>query len=396
VAAETRQERAARIFGEENLAELQRKKVLVLGTGLLGGAVTLHLATIGITQMLVDPDTVSEANLANQGFPARRVGDAKVVARADQIRERTPDAQVIGVRARLEDIGLGVFPKYDLIIASLDSRIARLRVAEISQKVRVPWLDLACDGSGRNLLGTITYWDPRVPGASCYACRYDLDALEVIRREGRGPGCPSWAKPAMPITAPTLMAASFGAVISGYGADWAISSLLGRTEEIENRQLQVFGDGLPRVRTLAFERSPHCLLPHEGLGDLVAVPAGTIGDLYAGAAHDLGEEPDALRFHHRRFVPELYCATEDRSWEFPRLADRIEPAALQCETCHPGARRVPARIADHLTRPDVVRFGTLGWRDIGLAPADVVSATAGTKAVHYVVGNIEPESGSLT
>lgn len=386
MAAESRQDRQVRIYGAGKLARLQRCKVIVLGTGLLGGAFAFHMGMARIGQLLIDPDTVDQANLANQDFPDDSVGKAKVVVRAEQLHARSTGTAVSWLQAPLEEIGLGIYARHDLIVTGLDSRISRVRVAEISQKLRVPWLDMACDGSGKTLRGTISYWDPRVAGAPCHLCRYGKEEVETIRREGRGPGCPSWSKPEARITQPTLMSATFGGVLAGYGAGWAIDSLLGEAGAIANRQLQVFGDGMPRVRELAFARAAHCTLTHDGLGELVHVPAGTIRELFDRAKDELGVEPDALRFHHRQFVPDLYCATEGRSWAFPRLAESIHPKELECTTCYHGARRVPMSLADHLNRKDVDRFGALKWSEIGLARADIVTATGGEREVHYVVG----------
>lgn len=385
MSGESTQQRQARIFGARKLARLRRSEIGVVGVGLLGGWFSLHAGMLHVGQLLIDPDVVEAPNLGNQAFPADRLGAPKVTARAEQLQALAPGARVRTLQARVEDIGLGWFADLDLIVTGLDSRVSRMRVAEISQQLGLPWLDLACDGSGKRLQGTVSYWDPRIADAPCHLCRYDADQLDTIRREGRGPGCPSWAKPAAPITPPTLMASTFGSVISGFGAAFGVRSLLGEAEEIANTQLQIFGDGAPTTRTISLARSPHCTLPHLGLGVLVRVPAGTIGELFAHATRELGTEPETLRFHHRQFLPELYCPTEGRRWDFPRLSDSIHPKELECG-CHRGARRVPTQLAGHLTRKDVERFGALRWAAIGLPQRDVVTATAGDSEIHCIVG----------
>jgi molybdopterin/thiamine biosynthesis adenylyltransferase len=391
MSAETRSGRQTRIFGSKSLARLQRSPAAVIGVGLLGGALCPHLGLLEVPLFLIDPDTVSAANLANQGFPADRMNAAKVVVRAEQLKGQSPRLRVRWHQARIEDVGLGQLAGVELIITGLDSRVSRARVAEISQKLGRPWLDLACDGSGESLQGTVTYWDPRVANAGCHLCRYDADQIQKIRREGRGPGCPSWASAEAPDTPPTLMASAFGAVIAGFGASWAVQSLLGQGDAIANKQLQIFGDRPPRIREIALQRSSHCALPHVCLGKLVKVAAGTVAELFARATLDLGAEPDSLRLHHRHFVSELYCPTEGRSFEFARLAESIHPSELECG-CAQGARRVPFSLADRLVPKDVERFGGRTWKAVGLPHADVISASAGSSEVHYVVGGATAKS----
>jgi len=387
MSTETTRSRQERIHGKKNLARLQRRQVGVVGVGLLGGEVIFQLGLLQIPLLLIDPDTVDAENLANQSFPAERVGDAKVVVRRDQLAALSPATRVSWRRARVEDVGLGALGNLALLVTGLDSRISRVRVAEIAQKLGLPWLDLAVDGSGERLQGTVTYWDPRVEDAACYACRYDDDEVAVIRGEGRGPGCPSWAKTDAPVTTPTLMASPFGSVVAGFGADWAIRSLLGQAADVANTQLQIFGGDTPRIRELAFARSANCPLPHVSLGNkLVRVASGSIGELYARATRDLGAEPDALRFHHRFFVTDLYCPTEGRDWEFPRLTNSIHSSELECRACGPGATLVPQGLSDQLVTKHVERFGAVSWSDIGLPRADVVTATCGDREIHYVVG----------
>ena len=385
MSSETWQERQSRLFGARNLATLSRSKVAILGTGLLGGAMGFHLGPLQTLQLLIDPDVVDQANIANQDFPADRVGDPKVVVRSDQLKARSPGARTSWLQSRLEDVGLGAFARMNLLVTGLDSRISRLRVAEISQLLGVPWLDMACNGSGDRLQGSVTLWDPRIEGAPCAACRYDAEELEQVRREDRGPGCPSWGKPEAPDTPPTLMASPFGGVIAGFAATWAVRSLLEQAHEIANTQLQIFGDDTPRIRQISLERSKACPLHHEALGKLEFLEGGTIGDLFERATSDLGAEPDSLRFHHRRFVPELYCATEGVSWEFARLAESIHRKELECG-CRVGAQRVPTALEGQLSRKDVERFGERQWSQIGLPRKDIITATAGDRAAHYVVG----------
>ena len=192
----------------------------MIGAGLLGGAVILHLALLRVRLIIVDPGLVDLPNIGNQFLAASRVGEPKVDVRADQVREYHPDGRVRVHQARIEDLGLGALADADLIYTGLDSRASRVRAAEISQRLAIPHIDAAVDGSGERLQGTVTYYDPKRPGAACYGCRYDSDAFAKIRSEGGGPGCPSWRNPEAPKTPPTLAASAFGGVVAGHSAIW--------------------------------------------------------------------------------------------------------------------------------------------------------------------------------
>ena len=175
--AESTVERQEKIMGPGSIARLQQASVAVLGVGLLGGAISAHLSLLRVPLLLVDSDSVNAANLANQGFPASRVGDPKVAVRRHQLSELSPHSRVTWRHARLEELGLGTFADVDLIVAGLDSKVSRVRVAEISMALGIPWLDLAVDGSGKHQLGHVTLWEPRRDNAPCYGCRFSKSAL---------------------------------------------------------------------------------------------------------------------------------------------------------------------------------------------------------------------------
>jgi molybdopterin/thiamine biosynthesis adenylyltransferase len=274
-----RNQRLAALHGREGLRRLQQSTVAVLGGGLLGGAVSYHLALLGVGQLLVDPDHVDTPNLGTQGFRPEEVGAPKASARAAQAAALNPECAVRGYAARVEDLGLGLFAGVDLLISGLDNRASRLRVSEISQKLGIRWLDAAVDGSGERLFGSVTTYDPRSPESACYGCRFSASDLEKIARERRGSGCPSWRAPGVPPARPTLAASSFGAVVAGITVVFATRLLLGDGDELCDRQLCIAAEGLPRLRTLELGRSDQCRFAHRRLEPLRASRGERVGDL---------------------------------------------------------------------------------------------------------------------
>ncbi|MCP5040857.1 MAG: hypothetical protein GY944_07485 [bacterium] len=379
-------ERRAQMLGAENVHTLQTSLVAVIGVGLLGGGVVSHFAQTLVPQLLVDCGIVDEENLCNQSLPAGSVGERKAEVRCAQAKTLSPRDPVHAFHARIEDLGMAALRGVALLVTGLDSRASRVRVAEISHRLGIPWIDMAIDGTGESLHGTVTCWDPRVPDAGCYACRYDEEQFAQIRNEGQGPGCPSWGAQTQPATPPTLMASGFGAVVSGLGVTWAMRVLLGGTAGIANKQLHISGDPVVRTSLHSLAHSSRCPLPHEPFADLAQVADEGVAALWARASRALGALPSHLQFHHRVFVSRLYCPTCGKSAEGHWFAHAIPPAALRCP-CQPGALFVPSKLQDRFCERDVARLGFASWHELGLPAADVVTAAGPDQsAAHFIVG----------
>src|SRR5581483_6435032 len=138
------------------LTRLQAAEVAVVGVGMLGGAAALHLALLGVKLVLIDAGTVEDVNLGNQMLPATGLGEPKSVVRARQIAELNPECRARAIARRIEDIGLAALRGAGLLVSGLDGRAGRTRVNEIASLLGIPWVDMAVDGSGRSLRGTIT------------------------------------------------------------------------------------------------------------------------------------------------------------------------------------------------------------------------------------------------
>ncbi|MFS8146918.1 ThiF family adenylyltransferase [Rhizobium sp. BR 249] len=77
------------------------KRVLVLGAGSLGGAVSENLVRMGVTRMgILDPDVLDVGNLTRHVLGMGAVGHDKATALAHALSLAMPDANVTGVVAR--------------------------------------------------------------------------------------------------------------------------------------------------------------------------------------------------------------------------------------------------------------------------------------------------------
>ena len=367
--------RAVAIFGKKALRRLRRSRVAAIGVGLLGGTVVQQLGRLAVPLVMVDPGFVEPENVAHQDFSHKHVGLPKVDARAAQISDFAPGAKFRLLPVAVEEVGLGEFTGVDLILTGLDSRVSRIRVAEISQRLRIRWIDLSVDGTGERLAGTISHYDPRQPDAACQGCPYDAAALQKIRTENRAVGCPDWRSPGVPATPPTLAAPAFGAVIAGIATTRAVSALLGEADGQANTRLYVNADAGFTARTVELARSPHCPFPHTPLSPIQIVPPRTtIGGVARQAAKAFAGETVSIRFHHRSYVRELFCPITGQTRTLPRLSHAFRDEELVCADAH--ADFVPIRLLDRLERVDLQRLASMRWQDLGLPPSDIVSAVA--------------------
>ncbi|MBW2715302.1 MAG: ThiF family adenylyltransferase [Deltaproteobacteria bacterium] len=386
-AADQQEARVEKIFGKRELRKLRQPSVAIIGVGQLGGSVAQELGCLSIPLTLVDCGTVAPTNVGTQGFRIDHLGMTKVEARASQISECTTKSKFRLIPSLIENVGIGIFLQTRLIITALDSRASRIRVAEIAQLLGIPMLDLAVDGTGKRLLGTVALYESRQPDAPCYCCRWDAQAIAAIRNEGQRQGCPSWRSPSVPITPPTLSAPAFGRAVAGLATTWAIDRLLDRADQLMNTQIQLHSGSTTTLRSLTMLRSPRCALSHSMLEPISTVPEKTtLGGLAKHAVADLGAEPEAFQLHHRDFVPELFCPLDGQTRALPRFRHGYRDDEVACG-CSPGSEFVPREQSDRLNQVMWRRWSAMKWLDLALPASDVVTAVAADgREAHYIVG----------
>jgi molybdopterin/thiamine biosynthesis adenylyltransferase len=380
-------------FGPDLLAQMRSQRVGVLGQGMLGGRVSEPLALLRIPQLLVDRGFVEAPNLGNQALPAASLGWPKAVARASHFEALAPGAPVEARCARLEDLGLGELARCDILVSALDSRAARLALAERAQILGIPWVDCALDGSGTRLFGTLAAYSAD-PDAACYACRLTPSDLAAIARENRPAGCPSWSDPAVGEAPPTLAAPAFAAVVAGMAALWVLRLLGGRGDEVCGSQLRIAADGPLRVSRTELGRSRACPLPHRRIAPPRPLVADTLGDVLAAAQGELGAGA-ALAFHGRILVSGLRCAATHATYEILRVREALGPRDLACTCCTPSCEVVPVEQLERLEPAQAARHAGLRLEELGLPERDVVTACApGGASASYVLERPERSAGA--
>jgi hypothetical protein len=154
--------------------------LVVLGCGNIGSHFIPHTARMpGVGRVvLVDPDVYEEKNLSSQDIRPEDIGKPKVQVQAARLRAIQPDLDISIFQSRLEDVPLGYFEDA-IAISCLDSRIARLRLNEITWRVGSPLVDTAVDAA--NLLCRVSVL---VPGKDnpCLECSWDDADYQLLEQ----------------------------------------------------------------------------------------------------------------------------------------------------------------------------------------------------------------------
>lgn len=146
---------------------LKNAAIMVVGAGAIGNELVKNLALLGIGRILIfDMDAIENSNLTRSVlFRAKDVGRYKAEVAAERAMEMNPDVKAKAfVGNIIDDVGLGVFRRMDVVLGGLDNREARLSINQSCYKVNKPWIDGAIEA----LNGFARVF---VPGhGACYEC----------------------------------------------------------------------------------------------------------------------------------------------------------------------------------------------------------------------------------
>jgi molybdopterin/thiamine biosynthesis adenylyltransferase len=159
-------DRVERLIGSDNLARLAEKRVAVIGLGSGGGFVALTLAMSGVGHfVLIDDDTLEETNIVRHVADRRYLGQPKVEAVADLIRQRNPNADVKTVIGLIED-HKDALDGVDIIISGVDGENPKYVINQVALEKLIPvvYAGVYERGEGGDVVAITPYDGP------CYAC----------------------------------------------------------------------------------------------------------------------------------------------------------------------------------------------------------------------------------
>jgi hypothetical protein len=150
---------------------LQHLSCVVVGAGALGNEVARILGLLGTFKVtVVDPDVVEATNLPRSIFfwGENAGGRNKASALAEAAAKIFPETSWAAMPCEIADVGFQCLRDAALLFSCVDSDLARLEIAYISQKLRIPTADA---GLGRQNYshGRVTYF-PGVANQACYGC----------------------------------------------------------------------------------------------------------------------------------------------------------------------------------------------------------------------------------
>ncbi|TJX14955.1 ThiF family adenylyltransferase [Tissierella creatinini] len=162
-----------------NQDRLSNAKIMVVGAGAIGNELIKNLALLGIGEIIViDMDKIEEANLTRSVlFRKSDIGRFKADVACERAMEINPDVRAIPINANIIDnIGLGVYRRMDVVLGGLDNREARLAINQACYKVNKPWIDGAIEA----LNGIARVFIP--PEGPCYECTMTETDWKLINK----------------------------------------------------------------------------------------------------------------------------------------------------------------------------------------------------------------------
>ncbi len=123
--------------------------IIVVGAGAIGSHVVTLAARMALVDELtiVDPQSYEPANLANQNMATADIGRSKAQAQMRRAKRVRHDLAVTAYALPVESLPLGRL-RADVILACVDSRLARMAINQAAWRLGVPWANAGIDASG--------------------------------------------------------------------------------------------------------------------------------------------------------------------------------------------------------------------------------------------------------
>ena len=156
-------------------SKLRAANVLVVGAGALGNEIVKNLALVGVGNItIIDMDTIELSNLSRCiFFRESDDGSYKAEVLAREAERLNPFTKTRFFTTPVQDLGDAYLQQFNLIIAGLDNREARVWLGGAARRAGKVWIDAAIEG----LMGKVQTFTPDGP---CYACTMSEKDWELL------------------------------------------------------------------------------------------------------------------------------------------------------------------------------------------------------------------------
>ncbi len=170
-------------IGEEGQRRLSEAKVLLVGVGGLGSAVSLYLTAAGIGRLgLIDDDVVSESNLQRQVlYTEAEIGLPKVECAAKRLHALNRYVHIDVYPMRLtEENAADLMARYDIVADGSDNFETRHLISKVSSKLGKPYVY----GAIREFDGQVSVFN--LPGGKKYQDLFPEEETHSMPRPPKG------------------------------------------------------------------------------------------------------------------------------------------------------------------------------------------------------------------
>ena len=236
---------------------LLNSKVLIVGAGALGNEIAKNLTLVGVGQItIVDNDLVDLTNISRCiFFNEDDIGKNKAQLLSEKIK-KLRDVNSDYFTGRIQELGIGIFENFDIVIGALDNREARSWVNEYSRMFGKPWVDGAIEG----LDGLVRSFG--IDGV-CYECTLSEEDLKLLSLRK---SCALLSEEDIVIgKVPTT--ATSASIISGFQTQEALIYLSRKEIELMpliSQQMTFFGESMSFLKSNLKEKKD-CYVDHSSI-----------------------------------------------------------------------------------------------------------------------------------
>ena len=351
---------------------LTNATIMVVGAGAIGNELIKDLALLGIGRVfIIDMDLIESSNLTRSVlFRQKDVGRYKAEVAAERAMEMNPDVTAKALTLNIiDDIGLGVFRRVNIVLGGLDNREARLAINQSCYRMNIPWID----GAIEVLNGFIRVFTP--PDGACYECTMtEMDWKLVNNRKS----CALLTQEQIEVgKTPTTPTSS--AIIAGVQVQEMLKILhSSRKLPTLSGKCYVFNGMTHDSYVVEYQRKPDCM-SHDTYESVEEKPWSVrtliLGELVDSIKAEVGAE--AVVDFDRDIATTATCSCGEKKELFTPI-HKLNAQAITCPKCS-NAMTFDSFYSLDGTEPFL--YKTVG--EIGIPPLHIVAGRIGTKSRYF-------------